>query len=99
MFDQCQYPVRSLILYYQEPCADCLLTRQMLRMLSLDIQYRNISEPSYREILMAGSGCEHVPCLQITKSEGHCQWICYFDDIIVYIKNLLNARCHHSSNV
>jgi glutaredoxin len=80
---QCQ----SLALYQFSTCPFCIKVRQEMRRLSLPIDKRDAQHNStHREALQQGSGARKVPCLKITDSNGHTQWLQDSTAIITYLR-------------
>jgi glutaredoxin len=80
---QCQ----SLALYQFSTCPFCIKVRQEMRRLSLPIDKRDAQHNStHRDALQQGSGATKVPCLKITDSDGHTQWLQDSNAIITYLR-------------
>lgn len=80
---QCQ----SLALYQFSTCPFCIKVRQEMRRLSLPIEHRDAQHDSaHRNALLQGTGATQVPCLKITDSQGHTQWLQDSAAIVAYLQ-------------
>jgi glutaredoxin len=79
---QCQ----DLVLYQFTTCPFCIKVRQHMRRLSLPIEQRDAQHNlTHREALQNGGGAYKVPCLKITASDGHTQWLYESGAIMQYL--------------
>lgn len=77
---------KDLVLYQFRTCPFCLKVRQAMHGLSLPIARRDAQyDEKSRADLLQGSGFTKVPCLKITDSKGHVQWLSESGAIIAYL--------------
>ncbi len=76
----------SLTLYHYDTCMFCAQVREVIDLLSLKIEFRDIVRDSiYRRELIDGGGRSTVPCLRIVDSSGRATWMYESIDIIRYL--------------
>ena len=77
-----------LALYQFRTCPFCIKARRAIKRLSLNIQLLDAQKNSqHRRELLQGGGQLKVPCLRISDSNGHVQWMYESDDIIKYLED------------
>ena len=77
----------SLALYQFKTCPFCIKVRQEMARLGLSIERRDAQHNEQnRQDLIQGAGQPKVPCLKITDSTGHSQWLVESDAIIGYLR-------------
>lgn len=82
--------VDGLILYEKPTCPFCQRVRLAVRSLGIELPGRDIAaQPEAAEELRRGGGKQQVPCLYIPDGEGGGQWLYESDDIIDYLRALL----------
>ncbi len=76
----------SLALYHYDTCMFCARVREVIGLLSLNIELRDIVRDSnHRRELIDGGGRSTVPCLRIVDSAGGVTWRYESVDIIRYL--------------
>ncbi len=79
--------IRDLSLYHFEACPYCVVTREAITALGLDLELRDIRRhPEYRRELIAGGGKAQVPSLRIGTAAGESHWLYESQDIIHYLR-------------
>ena len=77
----------TLVLYQYKTCPFCIKVRQEISRLSLKINRLDAQpEGRDRQNLLLGGGQAKVPCLKITDSAGHSQWLYDSEKIVAYLR-------------
>ena len=77
----------TLVLYQYKTCPFCIKVRQEISRLSLKINRIDAQpEGRDRQNLLLGGGQAKVPCLKITDSAGHSQWLYDSEKIVAYLR-------------
>jgi len=78
---------KSLVLYQYKTCPFCLKVRQEMARLSLKIERRDAQHnASNRTDLVDAVGKAKVPCLKVTDSAGHSEWLLDSKAIVTYLQ-------------
>jgi hypothetical protein len=78
---------KSLVLYHYKTCPFCLKVRQEMARLSLDIERRDAQHnATHRADLVDAIGKAKVPCLKVTDSTGHSEWLLDSKVIMAYLQ-------------
>ena len=79
----------KLVLYHYAGCGFCGIVRSVTAELGLEIELRDILEdPEHERELVAATGRQTVPCLQIEAEDGGIRWMHETTDIIQYLQTL-----------
>ncbi len=75
----------GLSLYQYDYCPFCIITRQAIERLNLNIEIRDtLKEAKHHQELLVGGGMGQVPCLRIEENSS-IQWMYESADIIKYL--------------
>jgi len=78
---------KSLVLYHYKTCPFCLKVRQEMARLSLNIERRDAQHnATHRADLVDAIGKAKVPCLKVTDSAGHSEWLLDSKAIMAYLQ-------------
>lgn len=80
--------IKNLSLYHHTACPYCIVTRQSMERLDLDVELRDIRlNPAHNQELVTHGGKQQVPCLKIETETHGVQWMYESSDIIAFLNN------------
>ena len=82
---------KYLTIYQFEACPFCVKVRRFIRKNNLKINLRNAKNENYRSELVREGGKYKVPCLKIEKINTKTEWLYESDEIISFLKKIIDA--------